>query len=81
MILMLGYTGMYSKHSELLTLYINVHRLALWETISGGSIQVPTCGPTVAGAALYFSNSNVSQYCLTKVLDLTGIRFVSFLIL
>lgn len=59
----------------------NIHSFTLWETISGGSIRVPPCGPTVAGAALYFSNGDVSQYCLTKVLDLTGIRFVYYIFL
>ena len=48
----------------------------LWDTIIGGNVQVPPCGPTVVGAALYFSNNNGSQLCLTKVLDLTGVRFV-----
>jgi len=49
---------------------------ALWDSIAGGSIQVPPCGPVVSGAALYFTNSNGSQLSVTKELDLTGIRYV-----
>ena len=51
----------------------------MWDTVTGGSIQVPPCGPTVAGAALHFSNTSGSQLALTKALNLNGVRFVSLL--
>lgn len=46
--------------------------------MEGGIVQVPPCGPLVAGAALYFSDIGGSQSALTTMLDLTNIRFVVY---
>jgi len=48
----------------------------LWETVNGGIVRVPPCGPLVAGGALYFVDDGGSQLALTRVLDLLSIRFV-----
>ena len=79
MILILDYTGNVKLVVSYLVTHINIYSFVLWDTITGGSIQVPPCGPTVAGAALYFSNITGSQLSLTKALDLNGVRFVSLL--
>lgn len=44
--------------------------------MDGGIVQAPPCGPIVAGAALYFSNTDGPQLSLTNMLDLTNIGLV-----
>jgi len=41
-----------------------------------GMVQVPPCGPVVAGGALYFTDDGISQLALTKMLDLSSIKYV-----
>ena len=48
----------------------------MWETLDGGIVRVPPCGPVVAGGALYFTNDGGSQLALSRVLDLSRIRYV-----
>ena len=45
-----------------------------------GMVQVPPCGPVVAGGALYFSDDGGSQLALTQEIDLSGVRFVALLL-
>ena len=49
----------------------------LWDTVVGGTVQVPPCGPVVAGSALHFPDNGTSQMLLTKMLDLTDIRYTN----
>ena len=48
----------------------------MWETVNG-MVQVPPCGPVVAGGALYFVDNGGSQLALTRGIDLSGVRFVT----
>ena len=52
----------------------------MWETLDGGIVRVPSCGPVVAGGALYFADDGGTQLALSRVLDLSSIRYVTTLL-
>ena len=55
------------------------YNAALWALVLGGSVQVPPCGATASGNALYFSLEGRRE-AITKHLDFRGAKSISFYI-
>ena len=55
------------------------YNAALWALVLGGSVQVPPCGVTASGNALYFSLGGRRE-AITEHLDFRGAKSISFYI-
>ena len=59
--------------------FSNNYNTALWTLVLGGNVQVPPCGVTASGNALYFSLGGRRE-AITEHLDLRGAKSISFYI-